>query len=486
VKALVLTLPLGVLALSAGILNLWVFALRRRARPHLWLGLVAVSEAALVVPASWLYLSTSGEMALALRTVQLVASLPWMYCFVRFCGAFLGTRFPRIERVVIALHALSFVGMLISFRDPLPVQRSIHWLGTTYVDALPSWVASAGFIGFLPALAYLCNAFRPYLRAGNRDAPVLVGAAAVWPIAVISDVAGYAGWVEMPTLHPFGVAAIVVAFTAVLTRRFVESMDQVARGADLLQRAAEERLRALREADLRLAQGEAQATIGTLAASLAHEINNPVAFISANLNYMLELRKEAASEAEFEEVLQETREGVERIRGIVEELLRLAKREEGRAEAVDLSRVVESTLPLARHAAGERVRLVTELAAVPPVRGDARLLGQVVANLVINAIQAIPETRGDGRVALRTSVHGDVVTLVVDDNGAGIPDDVRPHIFDPFFTTKEAGRGTGLGLAVCQELVVRHGGRIRVDTSPAGTCMTVELPVADAAGPVTA
>ncbi len=478
--ALILTLPLGVLALAVGVLNLWIFALRRSARVHLWLGLVALAEATLVIPTSWLYLSDSAQMSHGLRTATLVASLPWVFSFVRFSGHFLGERFPRTELLVIGMHAVALIGMLQGFAHPEAMIRSIYWLGVEYVDSVPPPLTAFSFVVFLPVLGYIASAYRPYLRSGNRDAGILLSAAAVWPLCVISDITSAAGWIEMPVVHPFGVAAIIVAFTAVLTRRLVESMDRVARSADLLQRAAEERLRGLREADLRLAKGEAQATIGTLAASLAHEINNPVAFISSNLNFIQELRKQEGSEAEIDEVLQETREGAERIGGIVGELLRLARREEERVEAVDLARVVESALPLARHAAGDRVQLDARLGAVPPVRGDSRLLGQVVANLVINAIQAIPEARSDGRVVITTATRGGVVTLTVEDNGSGIPEPVLPQIFEAFFTTKEAGRGTGLGLAVCQELVTRHGGRIAVDSSPAGTRMTVELPAAGA------
>ena len=143
--------------------------------------------------------------------------------------------------------------------------------------------------------------------------------------------------------------------------------------------------------------------------------------------------------------------------------------------------VVTSVLPIVRREALYRAELETRFGEISKVTGEPRLLGQVVLNLVMNALQAIPA--GDARanrVSIETRQAGDLVQLVVRDTGVGIPEALRPRIFDPFFTTKAAGTGTGLGLAVTRQLVVeRHRGRIDLDCpAQGGTVVTVSLPAA--------
>jgi signal transduction histidine kinase len=270
----------------------------------------------------------------------------------------------------------------------------------------------------------------------------------------------------------------VLAFTATRIRRFVAAMTQAEARALLLERMVEQRTQALREKELQLANGERFAAAGTLAAGLAHEINNPVAFVLANLNHLQSLRKEDDSAAEIEEVLLETQDGVARLRGIVDELLRLARTGERGGEPVDLAKVVGSALRMVRHEASEKVRVEAALAPVPPVLGDSGLLGQVVLNLLQNAIHALVAAGRPGCVRVVLAPAGERVELCVEDDGPGIPEHVAPRIFEPFFTTKAQGQGTGLGLAVTREIVSRHGGTIDVETGSAGTRFRVSLPAA--------
>jgi signal transduction histidine kinase len=246
----------------------------------------------------------------------------------------------------------------------------------------------------------------------------------------------------------------------------------------LLERLVDQRAQTLREKELQLAHGERLAAAGTLAAGLAHEINNPIAFVLANLNHLQSLRKEADADAEIEEVLLETQEGVARLRAIVDELLRLARSGERVSEPVSLAHVVESVLPIVRHEAQDRVSIETELGPAPLVRGDPGWLGQVVLNLIQNAIHELRAGERGGCVRVRVAAAAAGAELVVEDDGPGIPEHVLPHIFEPFFTTKAAGVGTGLGLAVTREIVSRHGGRIEVETDTAGTRFRVTLPAA--------
>jgi signal transduction histidine kinase len=130
-----------------------------------------------------------------------------------------------------------------------------------------------------------------------------------------------------------------------------------------------------------------------------------------------------------------------------------------------------------RHEAGPDVHIESDLLPTPPVSGDAGQLGQVVLNLLQNAIHALGEGERGGRVRVRLSPEAGEAHLSVQDDGGGIAADDVPHVFEPFFTTKPQGQGTGLGLAVTREIVTRHGGRISVESDSSGTRFRVRLPI---------
>jgi len=240
----------------------------------------------------------------------------------------------------------------------------------------------------------------------------------------------------------------------------------------------EERTRVLREKDLELAHGARMATVGALAAGLAHEINDPIAYASSNLSHLARSWR-STDAAGFDEVVSETRHGVERVRLVVSELLRLARRSEGPEGPVNLRKVVESILPIVQPEARWRAQITTHLDAVPPVRGEERLLGQVVLNLVVNALRSIPEGQPNRyTVHIETRLRDGCVVLRVRDNGPVIPDEALPHLFDPFAPPRAGMDGAELGLAVTHQLVARHRGRISVETGAQGTVFEVELPQA--------
>jgi signal transduction histidine kinase len=197
----------------------------------------------------------------------------------------------------------------------------------------------------------------------------------------------------------------------------------------------------------------------------------------SNLNRLLELWGKPGDSEEVPEILEECREGVERVGSIVSGLLSLARRSDGRADSVDMIQVIETTLPIIRREAIGRAQLTMQLLPVRPVIGDPRLLGQVVLNLVMNALQSLPEGRSDGnRVTILIAPEEGGVRLSVIDTGTGIPDDLLPRVFDPFVTTQRGNEGVGLGLAITHQIVERHRGSIDIDTSETGTTVTVHLP----------
>ncbi|HYD41559.1 MAG TPA: PAS domain S-box protein [Anaeromyxobacter sp.] len=235
------------------------------------------------------------------------------------------------------------------------------------------------------------------------------------------------------------------------------------------------------EAQLRLA--DRMASMGTLAAGMAHEINNPLAFILANLEYSIrELRRDGTKQ-DVIAALEEAREGGTRVREIVRDLKTFSRADDEGREPLEVNRVLRSALSLASNEIRARARLEVSLGEVPRVLGSEHRLGQVLLNLLINAAQAIPEGRPEAHVVrAATALHEDGrVVIEIADDGGGIPPALRARIFDPFFTTKPVGVGTGLGLSICHGIVVAMGGEIALDTEVGrGSTFRVLLPPAPA------
>jgi PAS domain S-box-containing protein len=236
----------------------------------------------------------------------------------------------------------------------------------------------------------------------------------------------------------------------------------------------------------RLLLADRLSSVGTLAAGVAHEINNPLAFVLSNLGFLEEecqlLAKDIPRErlCEMEDVLRETRQGAERVRHIVRDLRTLSRDEGEHLSEVDVGGVVESSLGLVRNELRHRARLVKELEPVPRVRASEGRLGQVLLNLLINAVQALPSgAPGRNEVRVRVRSIAERVIIEVQDTGCGIAADIRDRIFDPFFTTKQVGMGTGLGLSICHGIVTGLGGELTVESELGqGSTFRISLPPA--------
>ncbi|WP_174909714.1 histidine kinase [Burkholderia diffusa] len=271
-------------------------------------------------------------------------------------------------------------------------------------------------------------------------------------------------------------------------------------------------LRALEETHVQLLQSEKLASIGQLAAGVAHEINNPIGFISANLNTLrtwvrslldviaahdaaltqLEpatrdaltaMRGEADLDYVRDEIvtlIDESIDGAVRVRRIVQDLRDFSRPGSGEWSVVDIHAGLESTLNVVHNELKYKADIVREYGDVPQVECLPSQLNQIFMNLLVNAAHAIPAR---GVITIRTSSDGEQVSIAISDTGTGMTPDVVRRIFDPFFTTKPVGQGTGLGLSVSHGIVERHRGAIDVTSEPGrGTTFCVRLPIRRAEG----
>jgi two-component system, NtrC family, sensor kinase len=265
----------------------------------------------------------------------------------------------------------------------------------------------------------------------------------------------------------------------------------------------------LEDAHCQLLQSEKLASIGQLAAGVAHEINNPICFVNANLSslkdYAVKLlamldayescdgvlqqdpviaarlqqvRKEADIDfvrSDIASLIAESLEGTDRVRIIVQDLRDFSRAGEAVWEWANIHACLDSTLNVVRNEIRYKAEVIRDYGVLPQVECYPSQLNQVFMNLLINGAQSIA---GQGSITIRTGMEGDQVWVAISDTGAGIAPENMARIFDPFFTTKPVGKGTGLGLSLCYGIVERHGGRIDVrSTVGEGTTFTIHLPI---------
>jgi PAS domain S-box len=263
----------------------------------------------------------------------------------------------------------------------------------------------------------------------------------------------------------------------------------------------------LKSTQFLMVQHEKLASIGQLAAGIAHEINNPLGFLKSNhvtlKSYLMTLRAgwgemaaafpdqiAALAErldidyifAETDALLAESDDGYTRIIDIVKNLRSFARAEASPAmEPYDLNKGIESTLVVARNEYKYCAEVELELGELPPIKAAGGEINQVILNMIVNAAQAIEEQKRQekGRIRISTRIADGMAILEIEDDGPGIPEEERLKVFDPFYTTKEPGKGTGLGLSISYDIIVRkHGGRLTIhDSRLGGALFQVALPL---------
>jgi two-component system, NtrC family, sensor kinase len=266
----------------------------------------------------------------------------------------------------------------------------------------------------------------------------------------------------------------------------------------------------LKSTQAKVVQQEKMASIGQLAAGVAHEINNPMGFISSNLgtlgkyldrlddfiraqSELIEMvtgegastglrEKRRAMKIDYimedgVELIKESLEGAERVRTIVQNLKSFSRVDEAECKHADINECILSTVNIVWNELKYKASLIKELGDIPLTKCHPQQINQVIMNLLVNASHAIEK---QGEITVRTWQENGSIFMTVSDTGCGMAPEVVNRIFEPFFTTKEVGKGTGLGLSITYDIVKSHNGEITVDSEPGkGTTFTVQLPVID-------
>lgn len=300
---------------------------------------------------------------------------------------------------------------------------------------------------------------------------------------------------------------------AALTEALQKQLEEKKKVEEALRKEKDEQqvlIARLEEAHNQLLQSEKMASIGQLAAGVAHEINNPVGFVNSNLGALQKyidslLRLIAAYEEHDGEIASQSREslkalkreididflrddikelmaesqgGLQRVKRIVQDLKDFSHVGDSELQWANLESGLESTLNVVWNELKYKAEVVRDYGAIPEVECIPSQLNQVFMNLLVNAAQAIKD---HGVITLRTRQLGDDVCVEIADTGSGIPPEIINRIFDPFFTTKPVGSGTGLGLSITHGIIRKHGGRIEVDSEPGmGTTFRIVLPIKQA------
>ncbi|MCL5236868.1 MAG: ATP-binding protein [Nitrospirae bacterium] len=280
--------------------------------------------------------------------------------------------------------------------------------------------------------------------------------------------------------------------------------------AETLEKKVEERTAELKIAHTRLLQQEKMASIGQLAAGIAHEINNPIGFIYSNLNTfrryagnlgkMLEFYRSCVrglpggepllkqSEAlyrslkidfimsDINDLVQQSMDGSERIRNIVADLKGFSHIDETAGGEIDINAELDKTISvLAHEVTNKAANIIKDYGRLPAFYGNPDLICQVFLNIILNALQSKDD---NPTINIKTMRSGNAITISVADNGRGIPDDVQGRIFEPFFTTKDVGKGMGMGLPVSYDIITAHGGSIEVQSQVGkGSIFIITLPL---------
>lgn len=291
-----------------------------------------------------------------------------------------------------------------------------------------------------------------------------------------------------------------------------EALETRSRELYIKNQELEESIKKMESQQKALVRSEKLATLGTLVSGVAHEINNPMAFVYANVEMLskfsgpyteiLHLLTESLDIAEpkrsefnervrqfideedlafFNEdlavLVDDTILGVERVRDIIASLRSFARLDSSLRSMADINACVHNTLRVLHNEIGSHITLALDLNDIPEVSCNASEINQVLLNLIINAVHALDDTSG-ATISISTRLADEKVEIIIEDNGPGISSDVQQSVFEPFFTTKDVGKGTGMGLSISHGIISDHGGDIQLHSVVGeGSRFVIQLPV---------
>lgn len=271
--------------------------------------------------------------------------------------------------------------------------------------------------------------------------------------------------------------------------------------AESLDLRVKQQIKTIETAQIKLYESEKLASVGRLAAGVAHEINNPIGFIRSNLSsaqsYVASLAKlDAAFKAgasisylqqvwkeedlefmqeDLSDILKESIDGVDRVAAIVKDLKSFSRINDAEEEDADINEIIRQTIHVTAPQLQDELEIILALGEIPPIYCHPAELGQVFLSLILNAADAVHDK---GKVRIKTLIREAKVCIEIRDTGCGIAESNLAHIFDPFFTTKDVGQGIGLGLTVCLNIIKAHGGSLSViSKQEKGTLVTILLPI---------
>jgi signal transduction histidine kinase len=422
------------------------------------------------------------SIVLEATRLQMFAGGLHVAAWVRFGAASLGRPATRVEVGNMAAGVAAALGSLVpgAYFTGLVTPHTVAAAGLQYSDTEPTPLGLLAIALYCGTLMVTCCRFVAAWRRGVPHAGIhAVGLSVLGVTAVNDGVVGSLG-LNLPFLVDLGFLFPVAAVGYTLTGRFIEGARRLDASRARLEATVADRTQLLTRTQGALHRAEKLGAIGQLAAGVAHEINNPAAAVLANLTYLEDCAQRGDPfPGDGLDCLKESATSVDRIARVTRQLLdagRLAGDASTSTRSVSLASVVASALRLAQARCGDRVTLVNGVTEDLFALGQEQALVQVLVNLIVNAAQAVPSGRADGRVELTLARQGERVEVRVTDNGGGMSEETLRRLFEPFFSTKSFGQGAGLGLAVSRGLVAGLGGELRLTSVLGqGSTATVEL-----------
>lgn len=246
----------------------------------------------------------------------------------------------------------------------------------------------------------------------------------------------------------------------------VNLFNQISKKSEELELAMSE----LQETQLQLINSEKMASLGQLIANVAHEINTPLASISANNEIMSKFFKDEL----LLEINSIDKEAIKRITNLVKSLKRFVRLDEAQQQEADINSELDLTLELLRHKTKDSIEIIKNYGNIPMINCYPNMLNQVFLNVLSNSIDAIS---GSGKITISTELSNNFLIIKILDNGMGIDEKFKSKVFNAGFTTKKIGEGTGLGLAICKKIIDKHNGEISFISHSGNTEFTIKIPV---------